>query len=149
MVCNKHEAKISVQQPNSAGDDFSKLPSRSNMFYMYAHPETLLRSGGAFYFRRIYLVVRSTYVHVHTCLEEEYRIINQYGSCTLRSLRLLCCCFPLNRRQISSGIPSSPLFATATKTQTSKGLAWRLNKSACNSANGTYYAVIVFEVEGF
>ena len=84
-----------------------------------------------------YLVVRSTYVHVHTCLEEEYRIINQYGSCTLRSLRLLCCCFPLNRRQISSGIPSSPLFATATKTQTSKGLAWRLNKSACNSGNYT------------
>ena len=88
----------------------------ARMFYMYVHPETLLHSGGAFYFRRIYLVVRSTDVYVHTCLEEECRIINQSGSCTLRPLRLLYCCFPLNRRQISSDVTSSPLFATATRT---------------------------------
>ena len=68
-------------------------------------------------------------------LEEECRIINQSGSCTLWPLRLLYCCFPLNRRQISSDITSSPLLATTTKTLTSKGLAWRLNKSACNSGN--------------
>ena len=61
------------------------------------------------------LVVRSTYVYAHTCLDEECRIMNQFGSCTLRPLRLLYCCFPLNRRQISSDITSSPLFATATK----------------------------------
>ena len=61
------------------------------------------------------LVVRSTYVYAHTCLDEECRIMNQFGSCTLRPLRLLYCCFPLNRRQISSDVTSSPLFATATK----------------------------------
>jgi len=61
--------------------------------------------------------------------------ITQSGSCTYRPPRLLLCCFPLHRRQISSDITSSPLSSTATKTQTSKGLAWRLNKSACNSAN--------------
>ena len=65
--------------------------------------------------------------------------ITQFGSCTLRPPRLLLCCFPLNRRQISSDTTSSPLSSTATKTQTSKGLAWRLNKSACNSANGHSY----------
>ena len=80
-------------------------------------------------------MVRSTYVYVHTCLEEECRIINQSGSCTLRPLRLLHRCIPLNQRQISSDITSSPLFATATKTYTSKGRTWRLNKSACNSAS--------------
>ena len=36
----------------------------AQMFYMYAHPETL-PPGGAFYFRRLYLVVRSTYTCVH------------------------------------------------------------------------------------
>ena len=72
---------------------------------------------------------------MHTCLQEECRTINQSGSCTLRPLRLLYCCFPLNRRQITSDITSSPLFATATQKRTSKGLAWRLNKSACNSGN--------------
>ena len=51
-------------------------------------------------------VVRSTYVYMHKCLEEQSRIINQFGSCTLRPLRLLYCCFPLNRRQISSNITS-------------------------------------------
>ena len=70
-------------------------------------PRPFLR-GVFFYFRRMYLVVCCTYVYVHTCLEEECRIINQSGSCTLRPLRLLCCCFPLNRRQISSDIKSSP-----------------------------------------
>ena len=49
-----------------------------------------------------------------SCLEEECRIINQSGSSALRPLRLPYCCFPLNRRQISSDI-SSPLFATARK----------------------------------
>ena len=44
-------------------------------------------------------VVPGTYVYVHTCLEEERRIINKSGSCRLRPLRLLYCCFPLNRRQ--------------------------------------------------
>ena len=63
--------------------------------------------------------------------------ITQSGSCKLRPPRLLLCCFPLHRRQTSSDITSSPLSSTATKTQTCKGLAWRLNKSACNSAN--YY----------
>ena len=87
----------------------------AHMFYMYVHPETV-PPRGALYFRRIYLVVRSTYAYVHTCLEEECRIINQSGSCTLRPLRLLYGCFPLNRRQISSDVTSSPLLATATKT---------------------------------
>ena len=87
-----------------------------------------------FFFRRIYLVVHSTYVHVHKCLEKECRIINQSESCTFRPPRLLPCCFPLLRRQISSDITSSPLLSTATKALTSKELAWRLNKSACNSA---------------
>ena len=63
------------------------------MFYMYVHPETL-PSEGAFYFRRTYLVVRNTYVYVHTCLEEECRIINQsdwelHISATLPPLLLL------------------------------------------------------------
>ena len=49
----------------------------------------------------------------------------QSGSCTLRPPRLLICCFLLRRRQISSDISSSPRSSTATKTQTSKGLAWR------------------------
>ena len=89
-------------------------PKLLHMFYMYVHPETL-PPGGAFYFRRIYLVVRSTYVYVHICLEEECRIIRHCGSCTLRPLRLVYCCFPLNRRQTSSDITSSPLFGTATK----------------------------------
>ena len=57
------------------------------------------------------------------------------GSCTLRPPRLHLCCFPLHRRQISSDTTYSPLSSTATKTQTSKGLAWRLNKSARNLAN--------------
>ena len=61
--------------------------------------------------------------------------ITQSGSCALRPPRLFLCCFPLYRRQISLDITSSPLSSTATKTETSKGLAWRLNKSACNSAN--------------
>ena len=65
--------------------------------------------------------------------------ITQSGSCTLRPPRLLLCCFPLRRRQISSDITFSPLSATATKAQTSKGLAWRLNKSACNSGTIIYY----------
>ena len=60
--------------------------------------------------------------------------ITQSGS-TRRPPCLLLCCFPLHRRQISSDITSSALSSTATKTQTSKGLAWRLNKSACHSAN--------------
>ena len=83
------------------------------MFYMYVHPETL-PPGGAFYSRRKHLVVRSTYVYVHTCLEEECRIINQSGCCTRRP-PLMFCCSPLNRRQISLDITYSPLFATATK----------------------------------
>ena len=63
------------------------------MFYMYVHPETL-PPGGAFHFRRIYMVVGSTYVYVHTCLEEECRIINQsdwelHISATLPPLLLL------------------------------------------------------------
>ena len=61
--------------------------------------------------------------------------ITQSGSCTLRPARLLLCCVPLHRRQILSDTTSSPLSLTATKTQASKGLAWRLNKSACNSGN--------------
>ena len=43
--------------------------------------------------------------------------------------------FPLHRRQISSDITCSSLSSTATKTKACKGLAWRLNKSPCNSAN--------------
>ena len=69
--------------------------------------------------------------------------ITQSGSCTLRSPRLLLCCFPLHRRQISSDITSSPLSSTATKTRSSKGLAWRLNKSACNSANVLHHGIEV------
>ena len=61
--------------------------------------------------------------------------ITQSGSCTLRPPRLLLCCFSLHRRQISSDLTSSPFSSTATKTQTSEGLACRLNTSACNSAN--------------
>ena len=61
--------------------------------------------------------------------------ITQSGSCTLRPARLLLCCVPLHRRQILSDTTSSPLSLTATKTQASKGLAWRVNKSACNSGN--------------
>ena len=116
FATNTHQIYMySIQFANSAGDDFSKLPSRRHMFYMHVHPETF-PPGGAFYFRRIYFVARSTYAYVHTCLEEECRIIKQSGSCTLRPLRLLYCCFPLNRQQIiSSDITSSPLFATATK----------------------------------
>ena len=60
--------------------------------------------------------------------------LTQSGSCTFRPPRVLLCCFPLHRRQISSDMTSSPLSSTSTKTQTSKGPAWRLNKSACNSA---------------
>ena len=60
--------------------------------------------------------------------------ITQSGSCTLRRPRLLCC-FPLRRQQIPSDKTYSPLSSTATKTQTSKGLARRLNKSLCNSGN--------------
>ena len=63
--------------------------------------------------------------------------ITQSGSCTLRPPRLLCC-FELHRWQISSDITSSPPSSTATKTQTSNGLARRLNKSACNSGNVKY-----------
>ena len=37
------------------------------------------------------------------------------GSCTLRPPRLLLCCFPLHRRQISSDITYSLLSSTATK----------------------------------
>ena len=61
--------------------------------------------------------------------------ITQSGSCTLRPPRLLLCYFPLHRRQISWDITSSPLSSTATKVQTSEGLAWRLNKSARNWSN--------------
>ena len=81
-------------------------------------PRPYLR-GVLYVFRRIYFVVRSTYVYVHTCLEEECRIINQSGSCTLGPLRPLYCYFPLNRRQIWSDIAYSPLFATSTKPLTS------------------------------
>ena len=41
--------------------------------------------------------------------------ITQSGRCILRPPRLLLCCFPLHRRQISSDITSSPLSSTATK----------------------------------
>ena len=44
----------------------------------------------------------------------------------------LLCCSSLHRRQISSDITSSPFSSTATKPSSSKGLAWWLNKSACN-----------------
>ena len=54
-------------------------------------------------------------------------IPSQSRSCTLRPPRILRCCFPLHRRQISSDITSLPISSNATKTQTSKGLAWRLN----------------------
>ena len=60
--------------------------------------------------------------------------ITQSGSCTVRPPRLLCC-FPFHQQQIPWDTTSSPLSSTATKTQTSKGLAWQLNKSACNSVN--------------
>ena len=60
--------------------------------------------------------------------------ITQSGSCTLRPPCLLWC-FPSHPQQISSDITSSPLSSSATKTQTSKGTAWRLNESACNSGN--------------
>ena len=66
--------------------------------------------------------------------------LTQYGSCTLRPPRLVCC-FPLHRPQIWSELTCSSLSSTATKTQTSKGLAWRLNKSACNSANVSFLQV--------
>ena len=68
--------------------------------------------------------------------------ITQSGSCTLWPPRLLCC-FPLHRRQISSDMTSSPLSSTATKTSTSKGLAWRLNKSACNSGNFIFHQSVL------
>ena len=63
--------------------------------------------------------------------------LTQSGSCTRRPLRLLICCFSLHRRLITSDITSSPHSSTATKPKASKGLlvAWRLDKSACNSAN--------------
>ena len=80
-----------------------------------SNPRYYLR-GVPLFSPNIWSYVRSTYVYVHTYLEKECRIINQFGSCTLRPLRLLYCCFPLNRRQISSDITSSPLFATASKT---------------------------------
>ena len=63
----------------------------------------------------------------------------QSGSCTLRPPRLHLCCFPLHRRQMSSDITYSPISSIATKTQPSKGLAWRLNKSACNPILATLY----------
>ena len=81
------------------------------------------------------LYVRRMYVFVHKRLEEECGIIKESGSCTLRPPRLFLCCFPLHRRQTSSDITSSALSSTATKPTSTKGLAWRLNNSACNPAN--------------
>ena len=60
------------------------------MFYM-SIPRPDLRGVFSFLFRRICLVVCSTYVYVHKCLEEECSILNQSGSCTLRPPRLRCC----------------------------------------------------------
>ena len=102
---------------------------------LHVCPSRDLTSGGAFYFRRIYLVVRSTYAYKHTCPEGVPNHNPAWELNTLRRLCLLYCCVPLNRWQISPDMIPSPLFATATKTKTSKGLACRLNKSACNSAN--------------
>ena len=70
--------------------------------------------------------------------------MTQSGSCILRPPRLLLSCFPLHRRQISSDITSSALSSTAAKRQTSKGLAWRLNKSAWNSVNAGSMDVALF-----
>ena len=55
----------------------SKCPCRfwerrpRNFAHMFCQSRDL--TTGLFFFRRIYLVVRSTYVYVHKCLEEECR----------------------------------------------------------------------------
>ena len=66
---------------------------------------------------------------------KEFSTMNQSGSCTLRPPRFVLAPFPLHRRQLSSNTTPSPLSSITTKTLTSKGLAWRLNKPPCNSAN--------------
>ena len=93
------------------------VPKRCTLTFcahvLHVHPETWPPRGLSFplnIFGRTY----STYVYVHKCIEEECGIINESGSCTLRPTRLLACCFPLHRRQISSDITCSPLSSTAT-----------------------------------
>ena len=84
---------------------------------VHVHPRDLTSEGAFFFFRWIYLVV--IIVRMYTCikcLEEECRITNESGSCTLRPPRLLPCCFPLHRRQISSDIKCSRLFVDRHKT---------------------------------
>ena len=99
-------------------------------------PRPDLRGGFLFFPLNIFGRTYSTYVYVHECLEEECRIINESGSCTLRPLRLLPGCFPLHRRQKSRRTYHVHLLRRPPqKHGTSKGLAWRLNKSQCNSAN--------------
>ena len=71
------------------------------LFSIFCPFRDLTSEGSFFLFPRwIYLVVctYSTYVNVHKRLEEECRVINESGSCTLRPPRLLPCCFPLHRR---------------------------------------------------
>ena len=65
-----------------------------------------LPSGGAFYFRRIYLVVRSTYqVRIRAYMRRR-RVLNHKPVWELHTSAstgpLLLSCFPLHRRQISS-----------------------------------------------
>ena len=65
------------------------------------------------------------------------RIIKKESLRAVHFLRLCCC--RLRRRQISSDRTYSPLSSTTTKTWLCKGLACRLHKSPCNSANWRRY----------
>ena len=71
------------------------------------------------------------------CISSSPQLQPCFGALVLFLLcpRILSCCFLLRRRQISSDIISWPFLSTAIKTQTCKGLACRLNKSACLSGN--------------
>ena len=86
----------------------------AEMYMSIPRPEP--RGVFLFYFGQIYLVVYSTYMYVHKCLEE-CRNRNQTGSCTPRPPCILLCWFPWHRRHISSDITSSYFSSTSTKTK--------------------------------
>ena len=49
---------------------------------LHVCPSQDLTSWGCFYFRRVYLVVRSKYVYMYTFIKGKERIVNESRCCT-------------------------------------------------------------------
>ena len=86
---------------------------------LHVSPSQDLTSLGCFYFRRVYLVIRSKYAYRYIFLKQEKRIVNESRCCThFDHSASYTADFDFKRRQISSDTTSSPLFATAAKEMT-------------------------------